>query len=112
IVSGRFLPRLPACFCANRPNSTNLVLVGSRVRPNFPNRRRKASCTRMASERYWKQITKSSIEAPPVARWLTPNVGDLPPSLHGHYPASSRPRLSPPLPPASFLSSSLLHYLY
>ena len=28
---------------ANRPNSTNLVLVGSRVRPNFPNRRRRAS---------------------------------------------------------------------
>src|SRR6266851_6733411 len=23
--------------------------------------------------------------APPVASWLTPNVGDLPPSLHGHY---------------------------
>ena len=35
MVSGRFLPRLPACRCANRPNSTNLVLVGSRVRPNF-----------------------------------------------------------------------------
>src|ERR1700676_2653197 len=49
MVSGRFLPRLPACRCANRPNSTNLVLVGSRVRPNFPNRRRKASCTRRAS---------------------------------------------------------------
>jgi len=31
MVSGRFLPRLPACRCANRPNSTNLVLVGSRV---------------------------------------------------------------------------------
>src|SRR6185295_3342185 len=39
MVSGRFLPWLPACRCANRPNSTNLVLVGSRVRPNFPNRR-------------------------------------------------------------------------
>jgi hypothetical protein len=26
---------LPACRCENRPNSTNLVLVGSRVRPNF-----------------------------------------------------------------------------
>src|SRR6478672_9488727 len=60
-VDGLLLPRLPACRCANRPNSTNLVLVGSRVRPNFPNRRRRASCTRMASERYWKQITKSSI---------------------------------------------------
>src|ERR1700692_790491 len=35
MVSGRFLPRLPACFCANRPNSTSLVLVGSRVRPKF-----------------------------------------------------------------------------
>ena len=43
MVSGRFLPRLPACRCANRPNSTNLVLVGSRARPNFPNRRRSAS---------------------------------------------------------------------
>lgn len=39
------LRALSAAFarCANRPNSTNLVLVGSRVRPNFPNRRRKAS---------------------------------------------------------------------
>jgi Resolvase, N terminal domain len=27
---------LLACRCANRPNSTNLVLLGSRVRPNFP----------------------------------------------------------------------------
>jgi hypothetical protein len=25
--------------------------------------------------------------APPVASWLAPNVGDLPPSLHGHYEA-------------------------
>jgi hypothetical protein len=25
------------------------------------------------------------IGAPPVASWLAPNVGDLPPSLHGHY---------------------------
>src|SRR5580692_10438177 len=64
MVSGRFLPRLPACFCANRPNSTSLVLVGSRVRPNLPSRRRKASCTRRASDRYWKQITKSSMYQP------------------------------------------------
>src|SRR5215475_766863 len=35
MVSGRFLPRLPACRCANRPNSTSLVLVGSRARPNL-----------------------------------------------------------------------------
>src|SRR5271169_4369279 len=27
----------------------------------------------------------SRIGAPPVASWLAPNVGDLPPSLHGHY---------------------------
>src|SRR6266851_4949777 len=25
------------------------------------------------------------IGAPPVASWLAPNVGDLPPSLHEHY---------------------------
>src|SRR5882757_7992346 len=43
MVSGRFLLRLPACRCANRPNLTNLVVVDSRVRPNFPNRRPKAS---------------------------------------------------------------------
>src|SRR6476619_1076251 len=61
IVSGRFLPRLPACFCANRPNSTNLVLVGSRVRPNFPNRRRKASCTPSVcwSRKSWSTMTPS-----------------------------------------------------
>src|SRR6267143_1177740 len=41
----------------------------------------------------------SRIGAPPVASWLTPNVGDLPPSLHGHYPASSLLRSSPPYPP-------------
>src|ERR1019366_2421900 len=52
---------LLACRCANRPNSTNFVLVGSRVRPNLPNLLRRASCTRRASERYWKQITKSSM---------------------------------------------------
>src|ERR1019366_7202282 len=52
MVSGRFLPRLLACRCANRPNSTNFVLVGSRVRPNLPNLLRRASCTRRASERY------------------------------------------------------------
>src|SRR5882757_1347722 len=33
----------------------------ARVRPNYPNRRRRASCTRRASDRYWKQITKSSM---------------------------------------------------
>jgi hypothetical protein len=27
----------------------------------------------------------SRIGAPPVASWLAPNVGDLPPSLHEHY---------------------------
>src|SRR3984893_2014899 len=29
------------------------------------------------------------IGAPRVASWLTPNVGDLPPSLPGHYPRSA-----------------------
>src|SRR5271166_2351131 len=38
MVSGRFLPRLAACRCANRPNSTSLVLDGSRVKPNFLSR--------------------------------------------------------------------------
>jgi hypothetical protein len=32
---------------------------------------------------------RSRIGAPPVASWLTPNVGDLPPSLHGNYPPSA-----------------------
>jgi len=50
--------------------------------------------------------------APPVASWLTPNVGDLPPSLHGHYPASSLLRSSPPLPAASVLSASQFRCLY
>src|SRR5260370_9045667 len=74
-VSGRFLPCLAACRCANRPNSTSLVLVGSRVRPNFPSRLHKASWTRTASSRYWKHITKSSmyliIWASPRNRGLT-----------------------------------------
>ena len=36
------------------------------------------------------------------------NGGDLPPSLHGHCPASSLLRSSPPLPGASVLSASRL----
>jgi len=48
MVSGRFLPRLPACRCANRPNSTSLVLVGSRLRPNFASRRRNILFPRLA----------------------------------------------------------------
>jgi len=55
---------------------------------------------------------RSRIGAPPVASWLTPNVGDLPPSLHGHYPASSLLRSSPPLPAASVLSASQFRCLY
>ena len=36
--------------------------------------------------------------APPVSRWPTnPGAGDLLPSLHGHYPASSLLQSSPPL---------------
>src|ERR1700692_3635904 len=46
------------------------------------------------------------IGAHPVASWLTPDVGDLPPLLHGHYPASSLLRSSPPLTGASVLSAS------
>src|SRR5258707_8439360 len=49
---------------------------------------------------------------PPVASWLPPNVGDLPPSLHGHSPASSLLRSSPPLPAASVLSASQFRCLY
>jgi hypothetical protein len=56
----RFLPCLAACRCANRPNSTSLVLVGSRVRPNFPSRLHKASWTRRASSRYWKHESNES----------------------------------------------------
>src|ERR1700688_5022989 len=41
------------------------------------------------------------IGAHPVASWLTPDVGDLPPLLHGHYPVSSLLRGSPPLAGAS-----------
>ncbi len=48
----------------------------------------------------------SRIGAPPVASWLAPNVGDLPPLLHGHYPASSLLRSSPPLAGASVVSAS------
>src|SRR5665647_2165586 len=40
-----------------------------------------------------------------------PNVGDLPPSLHGHYPASSLLRSSPPLGGASVLSASRVRRL-
>src|SRR6185312_10188594 len=54
----------------------------------------------------------SRIGAPPVASWLTPNVGDLPPSRHGHYPASSLLRSSPPLPAASVLSALQFRCLY
>src|SRR5208282_757984 len=39
--------------------------------------------------------------AHPVASWLTPDVDDLPPLLHGHCPASSLLRGSPPLAGAS-----------
>jgi hypothetical protein len=51
------------------------------------------------------------IGAPPVASWPTPNVGDLLPSLHGHYPASPLLRSSPPLAGALVLSASRLEPL-
>src|SRR5713226_2752499 len=40
--------------------------------------------------------------------WPKLNGDDPPPSLHGHYPASSLLRGSPPLPGASVLSASRL----
>ncbi len=53
----------------------------------------------------------SRIGAPPVTSWLAPNVGDLPPWLHGHYPASPLLRSSPPLPGASVVSASRVRRL-
>src|SRR5262249_10943499 len=55
---------------------------------------------------------RREMRALPVASWPAPNVGDLPPSLHGHYPASSLLRSSPPLPAASVLSASQVRCLY
>ena len=46
--------------------------------------------------------------ARPVASWLGLNVDDLPPLLHGHYPASSLLRGSPSLFGASVLLASRL----
>ena len=43
--------------------------------------------------------------------WPTLNGDDLPPSLHGHYPASSLLQGSPPLSGASVLSASRLEPL-
>jgi len=43
---------------------------------------------------------------PPVTRWLNLTEGDLPPLLHGNYPASSLLRSSSPLIGASVLSAS------
>src|SRR6202023_3433750 len=43
--------------------------------------------------------------------WPRLNGDDLPPSLHGHYPASSLLRGSPPLSGASVLSASRLEPL-
>src|ERR1039457_1320709 len=40
-----------------------------------------------------------------------PDAGDLPPSLHGHYPASSLLRSSPPLAGSSALSASRFYRL-
>ena len=41
-----------------------------------------------------------------------PDAGDLPPSLHGHYPASSLLRSSAPLVDASVFSASWFFHLY
>src|SRR5215468_2096687 len=51
-----------------------LVLAGSRVRPNFPSRLHKASWTRRASSRYWKHITKSSMY---LIMWASPRSRGL-----------------------------------
>src|SRR5450631_1908722 len=49
---------------------------------------------------------------PSVENWVASwHVGDLPPSLHGHYPASTLLRGSPPLSGASVLSASRLEPL-
>ena len=48
----------------------------------------------------------------PVASWPAPNVGDLLPLLHGHYPASWLLRSSPPLSAASVLLASQVRCLY
>jgi len=51
------------------------------------------------------------IGAPPVASWPALNVDDLPPLLHGHYPASTLLRSSPPLTGALVLSASRVRRL-
>src|SRR6516164_8784654 len=47
---------------------------------------------------------RREMRALPVVSWPALNVGDLPPLLHGHYPASWLLQSSPPLPAASVLS--------
>jgi len=54
----------------------------------------------------WRLPPSVEYRAPPVAGWPDLNGDDLLPSLHGHYPASSLLRSSPPLGGASVLSAS------
>jgi DNA invertase Pin-like site-specific DNA recombinase len=60
---GKRLGRQPGQSPSDRKATKVLKLAdaGLSYRVIGPNRRRKASCTRRASERYWKQITKSSV---------------------------------------------------
>ena len=54
---------------------------------------------------------RREMRALPVVSWPALNVGDLPPLLHGHYPASLLLQSSPPLPAASVLSASQVRCL-
>ena len=65
------------------------------------------SCPRTKTAAFRREM-----RALPVVSWPALNVGDLPPLLHGHYPASLLLQSSPPLPAASVLSASQFRCLY
>ena len=65
------------------------------------------SCPRTKTAAFRREM-----RALPVVSWPALNVGDLPPLLHGHYPASLLLQSSPPLPAASVLSASQVRCLY
>ncbi len=78
--------RLSACRWAKRPNSTSLVLLGSRVRPNFPKRLQRASWDSLTDiimpalatcHRVWPHRTISLRRAPLLPR---PSRGDRRPN--------------------------------
>src|SRR6516164_1101679 len=64
------------------------------------------SCPRTKTAAFRREM-----RALPVVSWPALNVGDLPPLLHGHYPASLLLQSSPPLPAASVLSASQVRCL-